>query len=158
MRLAWIGVFARFRGSENGARRGIPGLTALFRVHTHFSPDSCGTNRTGQQIPHANQVVGRCREGEHPSHLLDAAMPDLAHQSYRLPPPEALFDALAFPLTDRIASMSRRPRVNRTAAVPIYVLRHLRRHVQIPALGDEVPGVVTLVGPHRDAPRAGYLL
>jgi len=29
------------------------------RLRAHFSPDSLGTNRVGQQLPHAHQVIGR---------------------------------------------------------------------------------------------------
>ena len=86
------------------------GLFARFaRVRAHFSPDSCGTNWAGHQIPHPHQVVRRRREREHPSHLLNPAMPHLAHQRDRLQPAEALFDPLPLLLADRVSGMPRRP-------------------------------------------------
>jgi integrase len=72
-------------------------------------------NRTRQQIPHPHQIVRRRREGEDPAHLLDSAVPHVAHQRYRLQPPEALFDPLPLPLADRVAFVPRRAAVNRTA-------------------------------------------
>jgi len=85
------------------------------RGRAHFSPGSCGMNRTRQQIPHPHQIVRRRREGEDPAHLLDSAVPHVAHQRYRLQPPEALFDPLPLPLADRVAFVPRRAAVNRTA-------------------------------------------
>src|SRR5262245_4553407 len=85
-------------------------------------------------------------------------MPDLSHQGDRLEPAEALFNSLALPLADLIAAMPRRALVDRTAAAPLHVLRHVRRHVQMPALADEVPGVVRLVSSYGDAMWAGNLL
>ena len=65
------------------------------RAGTLF-PGSWGTHRAGQQFPDTYQVVCRRREGEHPAHLFDPAVPHLPHQRDRLQPSEALFDS--FPL------------------------------------------------------------
>ena len=59
-----------------GCRRGP------FAARAHFSPGSCGFNRSRQQISHAHQVVRRRCGGEHPIYLRNAAMPYLSH-----PPP-----------------------------------------------------------------------
>src|SRR3954462_11918373 len=92
-----------------GVGRAVQGLPARFRAaQAHFSLDSYGTNRPGQQIPHPHQVVRRGRKGEYPAHLFDAAMPDLAHHSDRLQPAKAFFHALALPLADLVTAMPRR--------------------------------------------------
>ena len=74
---------------------------ALFRaVQTQFSPDSCSTNRSGQQVPHAHEVVSRRREGKHPPNFEDSAVPHFPHQRNGLEPAEALFNARSrMPLT-----------------------------------------------------------
>ena len=97
-------------------------LARVGRVRAHFSLDSCGTNWTGQQIPHPHQVVGRGRKGEHPAHLLDPAMPHFPHQGNRLQPTKALLDSLSLLLTDRVSGMPRRPFINRAASAARAVL------------------------------------
>src|SRR5689334_24268830 len=92
------------------------------------------------------------RKREHPAHLLDPAMPDVAHERDRLEPTEAFFDALALPLAHLITAMSRCAPVDCAAACPLHVLRNVRRHVQMPALYNEVPRIVCLVRPSRDLP------
>ena len=84
-------------------------------------------------------------------------MPHLPHQRDRLQPAEALFDAFTFPLTDPVTVMPRRPTVNRAATFALQVLGYMRRHLHLPALGHEVPGVIAFVGSHRDVACAGDL-
>jgi hypothetical protein len=61
--------------------------------------------RRRRQIAHPHQVVGRQREGEHPSNPFHAAMARLAQAADSLEPTEDLLDAFAFLLTNRIAGM-----------------------------------------------------
>src|SRR5262249_33669882 len=89
---------------------------------------------------------------------LQTAMPDLAHQRDRLQPAEALFNSLPFSLADLVALMPSCAAVDGAAAASFHVLGYLRRHLQISALRVEIPGIVSLVAPHRNAPRARKLL
>ena len=97
-------------------------LTRYCRERAHFSPDSCGTNRTGQQISHPDQIVRRRCERENPTYLVNPPMRHLAHQCDRLQPPEALFDSLPLLLADPISGVPRGPLVNGAAATPLGVL------------------------------------
>src|SRR4051794_30035440 len=72
-------------------------------------------------------------------------MPHLPHQGDGLQPSEALFNSLSFLLADIISTMPRGPSINGAAPAPFDVLRHMRRHVHIPAFLHEVSGVVALV-------------
>src|SRR5215472_1113201 len=105
-----------------------------------------------QQIPHPHQVVGCGREGKHPTHSLDSAMPHLPHKSDSLQPRETLFDPFSFLLTDRVAVMPRGPGVDGASAAALRVLRYMRRRrdLRMPALLHELPRVVTFVGTYRD--------
>ena len=47
-------------------------------VRRHYDPDSLLGNRSGHQVSHAYQVVGRAGEGKHPIHFQRSAMPHLA--------------------------------------------------------------------------------
>src|ERR1035438_7073186 len=51
------------------------------------------------QVPHPHQVVCRCREGEHPAHHLQPAVPQLSHPSHRLHPSENFFNPGSLLLT-----------------------------------------------------------
>lgn len=75
-------------------------------------------HRNGHQVSHAHQVVSRAPEGEHPVHLENAAVPNLAQQRDRLQPAETFFDPLVLDLADAIAFVPRRPLIDRTAATP----------------------------------------
>ena len=66
----------------------------------------------GRQIAHPDQVVGRQREGEHPSNPLHTAMASLAQAADRLEPTEDLLDAFAFVLTNHIAGMTSGARID----------------------------------------------
>src|ERR1700733_1511438 len=123
----------------------------------HFSPRLCWLNYQLTEVAHADEVVGGCRKGENPCDFENAPMPHLAQERYRFQPSEAFLDSLAFHLTDPITGMPRRSSVDRTAAGPTLVLRHLRCHSQIPALGHEVPGVISLIGTYCHATCSGNL-
>ena len=111
---------------------------------THVGTDLHRRNRSGQ-VTHTHQIVGRAGEGKNPVHLAHSAMPNLAHQRNRFQPSEALFNALPFSLTDGITCVPRGATINRAAARAFVVLRHLRRHLQVPALFHEVPRVEPFV-------------
>src|SRR5450432_7108 len=84
-------------------------------------------------------------------------MPDLPHQSDSLHPAKALFDAFPFLLADRVAAMPRRSGINRAATVALRVLCYVRGDLHMPALGHEIPRVVTFVGTYGDLMVARYL-
>jgi hypothetical protein len=118
------------------ATRGF-GLKTVFGLR-----GSGGPNR---QIPHANQVLGGCSEGEDPSNVEDSAIPNLAQQRDRLQPSEALFNALPFLLPDAIAGMVCGASINRAPAGPLQDLRSVRRDLKVSAFDHKVCCVVGLV-------------
>ncbi len=71
--------------------------------------------------------------------------------------PSKLFDQPSAAQTDGIAGLARGSAVQ-VARAALVVLGNVRRHVQLPHRADEVLRVVSLVGTHRDAPRAALLL
>jgi hypothetical protein len=70
-------------------------------------------------------------------------------QSNRLQPAETFLDSLPLPLADEVADMTRRPLVKGTPATPTVILGHVRCHLHVAALGDEVGRVITFVPTHR---------
>src|SRR5215471_4522890 len=112
-------------------------------LQTQFGLDLHRRN-WGGQVAHAHQVVGRASETEDPIHFAHSPMTNFPHQRDRLQPPEALFDALPLSLTDGVTGMSRRSTVDRTAATPRVILRHMRRHPQVAALFHKIPRVESL--------------
>ena len=132
-------------------------LVGLSRVPAGLEPWSpAALTRNGLQVSNSNQVVSRCREGEHPSDALQASMSSLAHQPDGLDPTKDLFHPLAFSLSDRVARMSGRAAVDRSGSV-LLVLHHMGRHLQLLQLGHKVLRVVGLVRPqgHRRVSRPG---
>jgi hypothetical protein len=83
------------------------------------------------------QIVSRAGEREDPVHLANSTMPKLAHQRNRLQPAEVPFDSLPLSLIGGITGVSRRALIDRAAATPFVVLRHMWRHIDIPILGHE---------------------
>ena len=79
-------------------------------------------------------------------------MAQLAQQPGRFHPAEDFFDAFAAPLTDRVARMPRRARIDRALT---RLLRDVRRDAHVPTLVDEARGVVRLVAADGDPDRAG---
>src|ERR1700722_19860932 len=126
----------------------------LLRCEAHFGLDLHRRN-CGREVSHAHQIVGRAGEGEDPVHLANSPVPQLAHQRNRLQPAEAFFDSLPLSLADGVARVPRRASIDRAAARPFVVLPHLRRHVDIPALGHESLRVASLVSAHCYRLRAG---
>src|SRR5215831_1439025 len=87
----------------------------------------------------------------------DSTVSQLAHQRNGLQPPEALFDSLPLSLADGIARVPRRASIDRAAATPFVVLRHMRCHPHIPTLSHESLRVESLVSAHRYRLRARQL-
>src|SRR3990170_8544096 len=100
---------------------------------------------------HADQVVDRRREDEDPVAFRLAPVAGLPQQPDRLQPAEDLLDPLAHPLADLIAGMPGRASVDGARAA-VRVLGHMRGELHGPQRGDELPGVVRLVGPDGPAP------
>src|SRR4051794_9121940 len=78
-------------------------------------------------------------------------MPGLAQPGGGLCPAEGLLDALSDDLADLVAGMAGRASVDGGA---VDLGRDVRGDVEGAKLTDEVLGVVTLVGPQRDAARS----
>src|SRR5258706_2914680 len=79
-------------------------------------------------------------------------MPHFAQQRNGLQPAKTFFDALPLLLADGIAPLPRRAAINGAAASSPKVLRHVRRHPNVPALAHEIRRVEALVASHRHAP------
>src|SRR5438045_7774932 len=77
-----------------------------------FTSDGWGEQRT-----HAHQIERGRSEDERPIDAGSAAVPQLPQQADGLHPTEALLDQFSFLLTDRVAGMTGRTRIDRTAAM-----------------------------------------
>ena len=121
---------------------------------TRCSHQGSSCHGFSRQIPDPDEVVNRRREGEHPFDAAYATMTGLPHQTHGLQPPEDLFDPLALFLTLGVSGVSRRTAVDRARALG-GVLGHVRRHVEMTQVSDEVPRVIGLVTAQRDAVLAG---
>src|SRR5258708_22834908 len=107
----------RLYGASWVLLRGIQAQTPFFReVKTQLSPDLCGLNCWGHQIPHPHEVVGGRRERENPPDRLQSTMPRLTERANRFDPAKDFFDALPFPLAYLIAFMPRRATINLATA------------------------------------------
>lgn len=97
---------------------------AAFAVFRHTS-----SYVVGLKIAHPDQVVSGRRKGEHPTHSVCAPKSSLVVKGHGLHPSEDFLNAFAFPLTDKIAVVTRRSSIHRARAVAI-VLRHVGRHAR----------------------------
>jgi len=57
-------------------RRALAAYAGGQRINFRIGGHTCSRWLT-PQIAHADQVISGCREGEHPSHLEDSAVPNL---------------------------------------------------------------------------------
>jgi len=105
----------------------------------------------GLQVSHPNQIVGGCRQGEHPTHSVRPAEFGLALQSHSFQPPKYFLHSFALPLTDGIAAVPGGPLINGTAS-PGGVLRYMCRHLQIAQGGYKSLGVISTIPTHGDSP------
>ena len=126
-------------------------------LETHFGPD-LHRRDCGAQVSHAHQIVGGAGEGKHPVHFVHPAMPNLPHERNRLQPAEAFFDPLPLLLADDVAGVPRGAAINRAAPAASQILRHVRRHAEIPALLHKIPRVKSFVAAHRHRLGAAKLL
>src|SRR5215472_6948165 len=126
-------------------------------LKTHVGSELHRWNCCGQ-VSHAHQIVGRARQSEDPMHFTDSAMPHLPHLRNRLQPAEAFFDPLPLSLTEGVAEMARSAVINRTAPASFLVLRHARRHSQIPAFGHKAEDVESVVATYGHRLRSRNLL
>ncbi len=95
----------------------------------------------------SRQVVRSHRQRQKPINLVQAPHHHLPQRPDLLAPAQALLDSLAPPLTGLVARV-----IDGAASIAVEVLRHVGRHSLLPALGDEVPGVVGLVRRDGHAP------
>src|SRR5215471_17406954 len=132
--------------------------SAIFlRCGTHFSLDLHRRN-CGREVAHAHQIVSRASEGEDPINLANSTVPQLAHQRDRLQPAKTFFDSLPLYLAGGVAGVPRRASIDRAATGPFVILRHMRRHPHIPALGYESPRVESFISADRHRLRSWQLL
>src|SRR5947207_14427626 len=119
----------------------VVAIFSIFRLRTSF----CRCSSDQHQISDAHQVVSGSRELKQPTHILKATMTCLTQQANRLQPAKDLFHSFAFPLTQLVAGMASGTLVNRTAARPLVVLRHMRDHATGAQFAHNGSRVVSLV-------------
>src|SRR5262249_1339366 len=105
-----------------------------------------GLNCRKYQIPHSHEVVSRSGEREHPCDSFQSAMTSLTQDANGLDPAKHFFDSFPLPLTHLIALMPRGATINRTAALPLGVLRNLGSLIPAPPLLPELFGALPLIG------------
>jgi hypothetical protein len=76
-------------------------------------------------------------------------MAHFSHQRNRLQPAKAFFDPLPLLLADDVSHVPRGAAINRAPTVPSQVLRHMRHHSQVPALGQKPARVKPYIATHR---------
>ena len=91
-------------------------------------PSSRRSYRRIQQAADAHDVVRRGGEGEDPVDERSASVAQLPQTANRFHPAEALFDELPFLLTDGVAGVPGRARIDRAASAR-RMLRDVRRDV-----------------------------
>src|SRR5215210_2009248 len=95
-----------------------------------------------QQVPQADQVVGRRGEGHDPIDELSAAVPELPQATDGLHPAEDLLDQLPLLLTDGVTGLPGGAAVDRTA---FRLLGDVRRDTEGADLGDKTADVEALI-------------
>src|SRR5712692_11702458 len=99
------------------------------RYRAHYSGDPQDVARGHGEL---EVLIDAPQSSEH-------RLPDAAH---RLAPAEVFLDALSDRLAQSVAWVSGRARVNRAAATPGVIARHMRGDVAAATTPDEVPRVV----------------
>ena len=112
----------------------------------------------GCQARDSDEVVGGGDQMGVHLHPLTPAVAGLAQAADRLHPAKRLLHPFADPLADGVTRMTHGASVERRAARADLVSRHLRSDCERAAVGDEVAGVITLVGAQRDPAAAGQAL
>src|SRR6202040_184356 len=138
--------FSMFPMAANGEMGGDP--RCLFGIR--YSTLQTDSLRCGQNLRDANEIVGGGGKDKKPLDQLPPAMTGLTQTADGLHPAERFLDPLALLHADGIARMARRARIDCRAAVCI-VLCHMWHSATFAAPGDEIGGVVILVGADRAA-------
>src|SRR5688572_15857519 len=134
-------------------QRPIPSGVDVDAVMVMFGvPSSSSASRPlRDEITPAHQVVGGGAKAKQPIHEASATVAQLAEEGDGLQPAERLLNQLPLAMTDAIPGVSGGARVDRTAAVPEFVLGHMGRNAHPSNGGDPGARVVRLVRAHRDA-------
>ena len=98
--------------------------------------------RRGEQVAHSDQVVGRQREGEHPTDSGEAAIASLAQAPDGLEPAEDFFHPFALLLTNGVARMTSSALVDNTARLA----RKMRSYLMLAQGLNQFLAVVALIG------------
>src|SRR5208282_5009109 len=85
-------------------------------------------------------------------------MLELAYQGDIFQPAEAFLDPFPLSLADLVSDMPRRAPIDGAAPGPSSVLRYVRGHIHMPALGNELGGVEAFVATYRRRVRTWNLL
>ena len=112
---------------------------------------SCGCRA---EFGDSEQVVGGSYEIGMQLGTVEAPITSTAQAADGLHPAEDLLDPLAYRLTHRVAGMTRGAAVECGAAGATIIARDVRGDLERAARRDELPGVITLVGPKRNPPAA----
>jgi hypothetical protein len=140
-------------GEMGGDPRCMCGIRYIVASSSTLQTDS---SHCGQNLRDANETVGDGDKDKKPLEQLPPVMTGLMQTADGLHPAERSLDPLALLHADCIARMARSARVDRRAAVCI-VLHHVFHGVTFAARGDEIGGVIILVGADRAA-GAGILV
>src|SRR4029453_10091315 len=147
-------MFSIAAREARGADGGGPGYIGCgFGSSSSLQTDSSACS---ENFWDANEIVGGCGEDEEPFDQVPSAVSGLAQAPDSLDPAERLFDPLSLGHADGIAGMTGGAPIDCGAAAAV-VLRHMRGAAALATAGDEVGGVVELVGTHRTA-RLGIVL
>src|SRR5262245_52349186 len=95
--------------------------------HVHRSPRSL--RRLRGEIAPTHQVVGGRSEAKQPIDERSAAVAQLPQERDGLQPAKRLLHEFPFAMTQTVARVSCRARIDRAAAVAEFVLRDMRRDV-----------------------------
>src|SRR5437016_3062719 len=111
-----------------------------------------GLRRLGHKVPEPDQVVGGGGQIGPELVAFDPDVTQLATPADHLQPAEDLLHPLTNTLAGGVAEMSDGAAVDPAAALGIDVLGDVGRHLESAAAGDEVAGVVVLIGTQREPP------
>jgi hypothetical protein len=112
---------------------------------------------SGQQPCDSEQIVGGADQIGVDLYPLAATVARFTQAADGLHPAEDLLDPLAYRLTHRVAGMTRGAAVKCGAAGATLIARDVRGDLERAARRDELPGVITLVGPKCNPPAARQL-
>ena len=114
----------------------------------HMPPSYCPLR---QQLCDSKQVVCSSHEPSRQVRSAFSLKPCFPKPSNYLEPAPNLFNPFPNPLANCVASVPRRPTINRRSSSSLRVLSHVRRNLSAPQHGDKALGIVPLICPQ--APR-----